>query len=161
MLDVFRVCRTDFSPVTNERTKARVESSVKTSFETGEFDFSQAIQENRRSLKGLEDVAAEVPQRVYINNDLTTDYNVIEIQALDRIGLLYDIFMAIGQLGLNICHARINTEKGVALDAIYIQDKAEQKVTDKDVLKELQAQLEEAVFSFGRQNSSGMLALRR
>lgn len=161
VLDVFRVCRTDFSPVTNERTKARVESSVKTSFETGEFDFSQAIQENRRSLKGLEDVAAEVPQRVYINNDLTTDYNVIEIQALDRIGLLYDIFMAIGQLGLNICHARINTEKGVALDAIYIQDKAEQKVTDKELLKELQSQLEEAVFSFGRQNSSGMLALRR
>lgn len=161
VLDVFRVCRTDFTPVTNDRTKVRVEASVKTAFESGEFDFSQAIQENRRSLKGLEDVAAEVPQRVYINNDLTTDYNVIEIQALDRIGLLYDIFMAIGQLGLNICHARINTEKGVALDAIYIQDKAEQKVMDKDLLKKLQSQLEEAVFAFGRKNGHAGELMKR
>ncbi|HSJ01367.1 MAG: [protein-PII] uridylyltransferase [Verrucomicrobium sp.] len=155
VLDVFRVCRTDFTPVTNDRTKARVKTSVEGAFEAGVFDFSQAIAENRRSLKGLEDVAAEVPQRVYINNDLTSEYNVIEIQALDRIGLLYEIFMAIGKLGLNICHARINTEKGVALDAIYIQDKAEQKVTDKEVLKTLQTQLEEAVFSFGRKNGHG------
>jgi [protein-PII] uridylyltransferase len=153
VLDVFRVCRTDFMPVTNDRTKARVKSSVESAFDAGEFDFSQAIAENRRSLKGLEDVAGEVPQRAYINNDLTPEYNVIEVQALDRIGLLYDIFMAIGQLGLNICHARINTEKGVALDAIYIQDKAGQKVTNKVILRELQDQLEEAVFSFGRKNT--------
>ena len=96
----------DFTPVTNERTKARVKSSIEEAFETGKFDFSQAIAEARRPFKGLEDVASEVPQRVYINQMMSPDYTVIELQALDRIGLLYDVFLAIGQLGLNIAHAR-------------------------------------------------------
>lgn len=147
VLDVFRVARTDFTPVTNERTKARVKASIEEAFETGTFDFSQAIAEARRPFKGLEDVAAEVPQRVYINHDLSPEHTVVELQALDRIGLLYDVFMAIGKLGLNIAHARINTEKGVALDAIYLQDKAGEKVTDKGVLAELKKRLEAAVFA--------------
>jgi [protein-PII] uridylyltransferase len=147
VLDVFRVARTDFTPVTNERTKARVKSSIEEAFETGKFDFSQAIAEARRPFKGLEEVAAEVPQRVYLNQMLSPEHTVIELQALDRIGLLYDVFLAIGQLGLNIAHARINTEKGVALDAIYVQDKGGQKVEDKAVLATLKKRLDAAVFA--------------
>ena len=147
VLDVFRVARTDFTPVTNDRTKARVRTSIEEAFETGTFDFSQAIAEARRPFKGLEDVAAEVPQRVYINQTLSPEHTVIELQALDKIGLLYDVFMTIGQLGLNIAHARINTEKGVALDAIYVQDKAGVKIQDKEVLAELKKKLDAAVFA--------------
>jgi [protein-PII] uridylyltransferase len=147
VLDVFRVARTDFTPVTNERTKARVKAAIEEAFETGKFDFSQAIAEARRPFKGLEEVAAEVPQRVYLNHMLSPEHTVIELQALDRIGLLYDVFLAIGQLGLNIAHARINTEKGVALDAIYVQDKGGQKVEDKAVLATLKKRLDAAVFA--------------
>ena len=132
VLDIFRVCRTDFTPVTNDRTKARIKSSIEEAFETHKFDFSKAIAEVRKPFKGLEDMAAEVPQRVYLNHTISPDYTVIELQALDRIGLLYDVFQVIGHAGLNICHARINTEKGVALDAIYVQDKAGRKMTDKE-----------------------------
>jgi [protein-PII] uridylyltransferase len=63
--------------------------------------------------------------------------------------LLYDIFRHIGQAGLNICHARINTEKGVALDSIYVQDKAGKKVADKTLLEALKVKLEDAVFTNG------------
>jgi [protein-PII] uridylyltransferase len=147
VLDVFRVARTDFTPVTNERTKARVKTSIEEAFETGKFDFSQAITEARRPFKGLEEVASEVPQRVYINQMMSPDYTVVELQALDRIGLLYDVFLAIGQLGLNIAHARINTEKGVALDAIYVQTNAGEKVKEKHVLADLKKRLEAAVFA--------------
>ncbi len=146
VLDIFRVARPDFTPVTNERTKQRVKASIEEAFETGKFDFSQAIAEVRRPLKGLEEVAAEVPQRVYVNQVLSPEHTVVELQALDRIGLLYDVFLAIGQLGLNIAHARINTEKGVALDAIYVQNKAGEKITDKHVLAELKKRLNAAVF---------------
>ncbi|MFZ4765716.1 MAG: hypothetical protein ACOYMN_12245, partial [Roseimicrobium sp.] len=145
VLDVFRVSRTDFTPVTNDRTKARVQTGVEDAFDTDTFDFSQAIAEARRPFKGLEEVAAEVPQRVYINLALSPEHTVVELQLLDRIGLLYDVFRTIGQMGLNIAHARINTEKGVALDAIYVQDKAGQKITDKAALAELKQRLEDAV----------------
>jgi len=56
---------------------------------------------------------------------------------VDRIGLLYDIFMAIGRLGHNVTHARISTEKGVAIDAVYVQDAHNQKITDREQLDEL------------------------
>jgi [protein-PII] uridylyltransferase len=147
VLDVFRVARTDFTPVTNDRTKARIKTNIEDAFDTDAFDFSDAIAEARRPIKGLEEVAAEVPQRVYINQKMSPEHVVIELQLLDRIGLLYDVFRTIGQLGLNIAHARINTEKGVALDAIYVQDKAGEKITDKALLTELQKRLEAAVFA--------------
>jgi [protein-PII] uridylyltransferase len=78
---------------------------------------------------------------------LSPDHTVIELQALDRIGLLYDVFLAIGQLGLNIAHARINTEKGVALDSIYVQNSAGEKISDKQVLATLKKRLDAAVFA--------------
>ncbi len=146
VLDVFRVCRTDFTPVSNDRTKARVQAGIEEAFETHAFDFSKAIAEVRKPFKGLEDMAAEVPQRVRFSNIVSPDYTVIELQALDRIGLLYDVFQVIGNAGLNICHARINTEKGVALDVIYVQDKAGHKVADQELLSDVQRKLEAAVF---------------
>jgi len=56
---------------------------------------------------------------------------------LDRLGLLHDVFIAVGRLGLNITHARINTEKGVAIDSIYIQDEQGHKLSDKEGLDQL------------------------
>lgn len=146
VIDVFRVSRTDFTPVTNDRTKARVRKLVESTFDDAEIDFSEAIADHRRPLKGLEDVALELPQRVRVNNDLSPDHTVVEVQAMDRIGLLYDIFMAIGSLGLSVCHARINTEKGFAVDSLYLQDRKERKITDPAILDTLQANVNQAVF---------------
>lgn len=146
VLDVFRVSRTDFTPVTNERTKSRIKKLIDQAFETDTFDFSEAIAEHRRALKGLEEVAAEVPQRVLINDHESPDYNIIELQAMDRIGLLYTVFKTVGSLGGNVCYARISTEKGVALDAIYIQNKTGAKIRDRELLQQIQEQLTQAVF---------------
>jgi [protein-PII] uridylyltransferase len=47
---------------------------------------------------------------------------------------------------LDISHARINTEKGAALDNIYIQTSKGEKLTDKDTMATLREGLEKAVF---------------
>jgi [protein-PII] uridylyltransferase len=148
VLDVFRVCTSQFAPVSNDRVKARVEKMIAEAFQKPDFDFSAPIKEHRSQFKGMEDVAAEVPQRVHVNNTLSTTHNIVEVQALDRIGLLYDVFMAIGKLGLSVTHARINTEKGIALDTIYLQDNQQAaKITDPTVLKNLHDNLQRAVFA--------------
>jgi [protein-PII] uridylyltransferase len=65
----------------------------------------------------------------------------VEIQALDRIGLLHDLFQAINQHGLNTAHARICTEKGVAMDTLYITTHDGEKVTDPATLDSLNHRL--------------------
>jgi [protein-PII] uridylyltransferase len=110
---------------------------VKAAFLDPEFNFSKEIAEKRSAASPLDAISAELPQRVHLNNHLSPDENVLELQVLDRLGLLYDVFMAVGRLGLNVTHARINTEKGAAIDTIYVQDGQGCKITNKEKLDEL------------------------
>lgn len=138
VLDVFRVCNTNFAAVTAKSVRNRVEEAVRQAFSGPEFDFSAAIaQKLGKSVSMLDEIVDEIPQRVYVNNDMSPDQTVLELQLVDRLGLLYDIFMAIGSLGHNITHARISTEKGVAIDTLYIQDENNLKITDRERLTEL------------------------
>jgi [protein-PII] uridylyltransferase len=132
VLDTFRVCNTNFAAVTSKSARHRVEESVRTAFGGSQFDFSSAIaQKLGKSITMLDEIGDEIPQRIYLNNNLSPDQTVLELQLVDRLGLLYDIFMAIGKLGFSVTHARISTEKGVAIDAIYVQDENGRKLTDR------------------------------
>ncbi len=138
VLDTFRVCNTNFAAVTTKSARNRIEESVRKAFSGRAFDFSEAIaQKLGKSATMLDAIGDEIPQRVYVNNNLSPDHTVLELQLVDRLALLYDLFMAIGRLGHNVTHARISTEKGVAIDAIYVQDAQSQKITDRDQLDEL------------------------
>lgn len=146
VLDMFRVCNTNFAAVTSKTARQRVEASVRQAFLAQKFDFGPAIAKTRKAIPGYDEVMSEIPQRVHINNDLSHDQTIVELQVVDRLGLLYDVFMAIGKLGLNITHARIGTEKGVAIDSIYVQDENGRKLSTRLVLDTLQGKIEEAVF---------------
>ncbi|MES2505448.1 MAG: [protein-PII] uridylyltransferase [Verrucomicrobiota bacterium] len=146
VLDMFRVCNTNFAAVTSKTARQRVEASVRQAFLAQKFDFGPAIAKSRKAIPGYDEVMSEIPQRVYLNNELSYDQTIVELQVVDRLGLLYDVFMAIGKLGLNITHARIGTEKGVAIDSIYVQDENGRKLSTRLVLDTLQGKIEEAVF---------------
>jgi [protein-PII] uridylyltransferase len=145
VLDTFRVCNTNFAAVSTKSARNRVEESVRKAFSGQDFDFSEAItQKLGKSVTMLDEIGDEIPQRIYVNNNVSPDQTVLELQLVDRLGLLYDIFMAIGRLGHNVTHARISTEKGVAIDAIYVQDEHSRKITDREQLDELAAAVTKA-----------------
>ncbi len=146
VLDIFRVCNTNFAAVTSKTSRLRVEAAVRQAFLAQKFDFAPAIAKALKVIPGYDEVMSEIPQRVHLNNDLSPDQTVVELQVVDRLGLLYDIFMAIGKLGLNVTHARIGTEKGVAIDAIYVQDEHSRKIVSQETLDKLQSRISEAVF---------------
>lgn len=145
VLDIFRVCNTNFAAVTTKSARNRVEEAVRAAFSVELFDFSSAIaQKVGKSRTSMDELVEDIPQRVYVNNNVSADHNVLELQLVDRLGLLYDIFMAIGRLGHSVTHARINTEKGVAIDTIYVQDENDKKVSTKEGLAELAAAVTKA-----------------
>jgi len=146
VLDMFRVCNTNFAAVTNKSARQRVEQSVRDAFLHQTFDFAPAIAATRKAIPGYEEVVADMPQRAYIKNDVSPDQTIVELQVVDRLGLLYDAFMAIGKLGHSITHARIGTEKGMAIDIIYIQDANGDKLRERADLNALQAAIDGAVF---------------
>ncbi len=145
VLDVFRVCTPDFAPVSSENIRKRVQKSIMESLKSEDFDFRARITKPRKLQPGMAEIQAAIPQWVYINNGVSTEHTVVELQAIDRIGLLYDIFTVIGKLGHSVTHARIATERGVAVDAIYLQDKAGKKITDEKVFMKLKTQIQETV----------------
>jgi len=61
------------------------------------------------------------PPTVAIYHEEATGRTVVEIQACDQIGLLYRLAKTIGEHGYSITWARIATERGIAIDAFYIE----------------------------------------
>ncbi len=154
VLDIFRVCTKDFTPVNSERTRRLVGNLIAEAFSVPDFDFSDLIAQAAKALLPIgattqDDSGISLPRRAFINQKASRKYTVIDIQAIDRIGLLHEIFAVVGRLGLSTSHARITTEKGAALDTLYIQHKDRnevgRKVTDPSILSALQAQLDKIV----------------
>ncbi|MEO0415239.1 MAG: hypothetical protein AAF226_09840, partial [Verrucomicrobiota bacterium] len=84
----------------------------------------------------------EIPQRVYCSNDLSDDGTVIEVQAKDRLGLLFDIFFVLQTLGVEVISSRVSTQAGAAIDRFQIVEPATgEKVKDPDKLKMIEQQV--------------------
>lgn len=142
--DIFQVCTVDHKPVTDAATRNKVEAIFSELIQQEQYDASKFLQPKRNFLrKDKNEGAIPFPVRAYVNNQLSKLYTAIEIQALDRIGLLHDIFLHIGKCGLATVHARICTEKGAAMDTIYVSNLDGSKVTDPSKLSELETSMQQ------------------
>ncbi len=64
--------------------------------------------------------ADRLPTRISFDNEISQDYTVVEIETEDRVGLLYALSQALSEADIDICLAKICTEKGAAIDAFYV-----------------------------------------
>ena len=74
--------------------------------------------------------AFTVEPRCEINNQLSQYFSVIEVEGLDRPGLLSDVTGAISDLSLNIASAHITTFGEKIIDTFYVTDLVGHKITD-------------------------------
>jgi [protein-PII] uridylyltransferase len=82
-----------------------------------------------------------------IDNNAHPAYTLIEIQAPDRLGLLYDILTCLDRDGVLIALSRINTQDGAAIDTLYVVDRSTRgKITDSDHIAAVQKHLQLATF---------------
>ena len=138
VLNIFRVCTTNFEPVSDEATRQRFLYTFTTIFGTERYDPETYLKRKVNFLKPRTETGLSVPVRAYVSNDLHPTCTTVEIQALDRIGLLHDLFHTVNEAGLDTTHARICTEKGVAMDTLYITIPGGGKITGEEQLRALE-----------------------
>ncbi len=72
-----------------------------------------------------------IEPRVDVNNTLSNKFTVIEIEGLDRPGLLSEITAAISGLNLDIASAHVTTFGEKVIDAFYVTDLTGAKITSQ------------------------------
>lgn len=90
---------------------------------------------------GAKDGAFEVEPVVLIDNRASNWSTVIEVNAKDRPGLLYDLAYALYRLKLSIFSAHVATYGERAIDVFYVRDLVGQKVNNKIRLRNIEDKL--------------------
>ncbi len=147
VLDLFRICTQDMKALENRSDQLSIVAALYKINEKEDYDPSEWLKKKVNYLKPEAEQIIQFPVRAWISNDLDPHMTVIEIQALDRIGLLHDIYRCVNDHNLRIIHARICTEKGAALDSIYVQTKEGKKLTDPEQMETLQSEVRKLVGS--------------
>ncbi|MEJ1967238.1 MAG: [protein-PII] uridylyltransferase [Rhizomicrobium sp.] len=120
-----------------ERLRQSVEKTLR-----GELYPRQAIA--RRPAKRRSS-AFQVTPRVNFDNDASASATVVEVEGLDRPGLLYDVADAIFQSGLSISSAMVSTYGERAVDVFYVRDGFGHKVRHEERLKAVRERLLKAL----------------
>ncbi len=144
VLDIFRVCGTNFQPVSELREIQRVQTRLQESLLYEDFDFRPLIKKGMRLRSYRISQEADMPIRITVNNSSHPFYTLIDIQTADRLGLLYDLLQAFGEEGIFIAFSRITTEMDVAMDSFYVTGRDGQKLADPTQVKHIQQHLHHA-----------------
>jgi [protein-PII] uridylyltransferase len=93
----------------------------------GEARLAEVVSTKRKPKAKLS--AFKVEPQVVIDNTLSDALTVIEINGLDRPGLLYDVTREISDMNLDIASAHIATFGEKAVDVFYVTDLTGKKIT--------------------------------
>ncbi len=77
-------------------------------------------------------LAFKVTPRVIVDNTSSNKYTVVEINGLDRVGLLHGLTDALFHLNLNIASAHITTFGEKAIDVFYVTDLTGAKIENEN-----------------------------
>lgn len=86
---------------------------------------------------GVSELPSTFPPTVEVYHEITLNRIIVEVQAHDKIGLLYQLVKTISDHGFDTTFARINTERSIALDTFYIEPQQPDTVVDDATLLHL------------------------
>ncbi|HEY5244331.1 MAG TPA: ACT domain-containing protein, partial [Acidimicrobiales bacterium] len=89
--------------------------------------------------------ARPVDPHVLVSNEASATSTVVEIRAVDEIGLLHRVTRTLFDCDLDVVSARVSTFGDAVVDAFYVRDAAGQKVTDGRALGLMAQRLTDAI----------------
>jgi [protein-PII] uridylyltransferase len=108
----------------------------------GKRDLRKIITQKMRPRPRLE--AFNVEPRVSIDNSVSDELTVIEVNGRDRTGLLFDLARILASFDIDISSAHIATFGEKAVDVFYVTDQSRKKITREATHKKLREKLLEA-----------------
>ena len=130
------------------RRWSRVEEAVPLAL-AGEFPLEERLTETRRAYAGA--APAPIPTTVLVDNAGSDGYSIVEVNAADRLGLLYAITNALHDLALDIHVAKVDTIGREVVDAFYVRRENGRRVEEPDEIERLRARIIEAVATLDAQ----------
>jgi [protein-PII] uridylyltransferase len=137
-LDVFSVQDAEGEAFEDEQRLGRLRQSIEKTLR-GEIWPRRAL--NARRPQRSRANAFKIRPTVHFDNEASQIATVVEVECLDRPGLLYDMTQAIFESGLSISTSMIATYGERAVDVFYVRDGFGHKVTHPDRLAAVQARL--------------------
>jgi len=83
--------------------------------------------------------------KIVFDNDVSSQYTVVDIYAKDRIGLLYDILCTFSKLELNVARAKISTDVDRVVDSFYLTNKKGNKINNQKTLDLIREELSKQI----------------
>ncbi len=151
-IDTFYVTESNRSQASRENAKSIFEECVMETLVTNK-DLYPRIQSIMKKMDSdifrVNDnpLAQSFQPQVDVYHELSLRRTILEVQAQDHLGLLYQISQCIYQHGFDITFARINTERGIAIDTLYLSSADPSKETDSSQLMALRDSLGRALTS--------------
>jgi len=99
----------------------------------GRLDVEDRLERRARAVRPLGTNAP--PPKVTLVDNASSTATVVEVRAHDEPGLLWRIGRALGECGLNVMAARVETLGAEAVDVFYVTDAAGALLTDPDLRK--------------------------
>ena len=99
----------------------------------GRLDVEDRLERRARAVRPH--AASAPPPKVTLVDDASSTATVVEVRAHDEPGLLWRIGRALGEAGLNVQAARVETLGAEAVDVFYVTDSSGALLTDPDLRK--------------------------
>ncbi len=81
------------------------------------------------------------PPQVLVDNATSDHFTILDVFALDRLGLLYTITRRLYELGLSVHKAKIGSHLDQVVDVFYVTDNEGNKISDEQRLTEIRDSL--------------------
>jgi [protein-PII] uridylyltransferase len=140
-LDVFRVQDASGGPFGDSGRVERLRQTILKTL-TGEIRPRAVL---AKKAPGRRAAAFKTPSRVNFDNQASMASTLIEVESLDRVGLLYQITLGLFETGLSISSAIVVTYGELAVDVFYVRDGFGHKVTHPQRLAAIEARLMKAL----------------
>jgi [protein-PII] uridylyltransferase len=139
----FRVATERLEAASDHRDKVAFEKILMSALTQENFQFGAEMSRKGRNPLKLDD--PDFPTLVGLDQRSSRDYTVLDLQAPDRPGLLYRVASFLAEQGIEVANARITTEKGAALDTLYLCDRNGMKLSRDMIRHDFARRLQKAI----------------